>query len=211
MLTLRARRQTAVVLVAALILAVWTVMHMSSAFAASPRALINADTVSGGSSSAEAKFATALGFSVDVVGGPTWDAMTQAQFAQYQVLIAGDPNCGQIAASLIANESTWAPVVMGTAVNTKQGNRVLVGTDPVLHSGGSGPRTTVISDGIDFAGAQPGRTGLYFDSSCGGNYYGQAGVAASMMGQLSSGSGSWTEDDSPPCASTGLSKQVAYS
>jgi hypothetical protein len=143
--------------------------------------------------------ATALGFSVDVVDGPTWSSMTQAQFAQYQVLIAGDPNCGAIPDSFITSESVWAPVVMGTAVNTKPGNRVLVGTDPVLHSGGSGPRATVISDGIDFAGAQPGRTGLYFDTTCGGNYSGQTGVAASMMGQLSTGTGTWTEDDAAPC------------
>jgi hypothetical protein len=88
---------------------------------------------------------------------------------------------------------------MGKAVNTQPGNRVLVGTDPVLHSGGVGDRAKVISDGIDFAGAQPGRTGLYFDTTCGGNYLGQTGLAASMMGQLSSGSGTWTEDDTPPC------------
>jgi hypothetical protein len=161
--------------------------------------LINGDSVSGGASSAEATIATALGFAVDVVDGPTWSSLTQAQFAQYQVLIAGDPTCGTIPDSFISSESAWAPVVMGTAVNTRPGNRVLVGTDPVLHSGGTGPRATVISDGIDFAGAQPGRTGLYFDTTCGGNYYGQTGVAASMMGQLSTGTGTWTEDDNPPC------------
>ncbi|HEY8752080.1 MAG TPA: hypothetical protein VIM40_00315 [Arthrobacter sp.] len=174
-------------------------MYSPHASAASSRALVNSDTVSGGSSSTEARLAQASGFSVDVVNGATWDAMTQTQFAQYQVLIAGDPYCGAIAGSLVSNESTWAPVVMGRAVNTKPGNRVLVGTDPVDHSGGYGPRTTVISDGIDFAGSQPGRTGIYLDSSCGGNYYGQRGLAAAMMKQLSSGSGTWTEDDNPPC------------
>jgi hypothetical protein len=56
----------------------------------------------------------------------------------------------------------------------------------------------VISDGIDFAGAQPGRTGLYFDVSCAGEIS-QPGVAASMMAQLSAGTGTWTEDDVPPC------------
>ncbi len=199
MISIRDRRRTGVAVVAALMLTFLTLLHMPSAYAAQPKALINSDTVTGGASSAEANLATSLGFSVDVVDGPTWDAMTQPQFASYQVLIAGDPTCSTIASSFITNEATWAPVVMGTAVNTKEGNRVLVGTDPVLHSGGTGPRTTVISDGIDFAGAQPGRTGLYFDTSCGGNYYSQAGVAASMMGQLSSGSGTWTEDDTPPC------------
>ena len=199
MFMVRVCQRLSIVLVACLFLATLAVVYAPHASAASFRALINSDTVSGGASSAEASIATANGFSVDVVDGATWDAMTQTQFAQYQVLIAGDPNCGAIADSLVSNESTWAPVVMGTAVNTQPGNRVLVGTDPVLHSAGTGPRSTVISDGIDFAGAQPGRTGIYLDSSCGGNYYGQAGLAATMMSQLSSGSGTWTEDDNPPC------------
>lgn len=199
MLTLGIRRRTGVVFVVALTLTFLAMMHAPGVSAAAPTALINEDTVSGGASSAEANIATTLGFSVDVVSGATWDAMTQAQFAQYQVLIAGDPTCGLIAASFMSNESTWAPVVMGTAVNTMAGNRVLVGTDPVLHSGAFPGALTLISDGIDYAGAQPGRTGLYFDTTCGGNYYGQIGVAATMMSQLSTGSGTWTEDDSPPC------------
>jgi len=142
MISIRDRRRTGVAVVAALMLTFLTLLHMPSAYAAQPKALINSDTVTGGASSAEANLATSLGFSVDVVDGPTWDAMTQPQFASYQVLIAGDPTCSTIASSFITNEATWAPVVMGTAVNTKEGNRVLVGTDPVLHSGGTGQRTT---------------------------------------------------------------------
>src|SRR2546423_62555 len=64
-----------------------------AAHAAAPKALINGDTVSG-SPSVEEQEATALGFDVHVATGAEWDAMTQAQFAQYQVLIAGDPTCG---------------------------------------------------------------------------------------------------------------------
>lgn len=171
-------------------------LGVPAASAATPKALINADTVSGGSSSAEALIATSLGFSVDVVDGPSWLAMTQAQFAGYQLLIAGDPTCGVIADSFSSNESTWAPVVMGTAVRTAPGNRILIGTDPVFHSGGVGPRAKLISSGLDFAGAQPGRTGLYFDSTCLGAVPDQA---ATMMAQLSTGTGAWTEDETPPC------------
>jgi hypothetical protein len=163
-------------------------------------ALINGDTVSGGTSSREAQAATAAGLTVTVVTGAEWDAMTAAQFASYQVLIAGDPYCGRIAGSFTSNESTWGPVVMGTAGgNTFAGNRVVVGTDPVEHSGSHPGALTLINDGVAYAGSQPGRTGLYFDTSCGGNYYGQGGLAASILGPLSTGSGSWTENDSPPC------------
>src|SRR4051812_29823257 len=68
------------------------------AAAAAPKALINGDTVSG-SPSLEQQQAEALGFSVDVVTGTQWDAMTQPQFAAYQVLIIGDPSCGSVAPS----------------------------------------------------------------------------------------------------------------
>ena len=34
-----------------------------------------------------------LGFTVTVVNGSTWAAMTAADFAKYQVLIIGDPTC----------------------------------------------------------------------------------------------------------------------
>lgn len=167
-------------------------MVPTSAQAAPPKALINADTVTGGSDSQEATLAASLGFSVDVVDAATWSAMSQLQFAEYQVIIAGDPTCGEIAQSFIDNQSVWAPVVMGTAVNTQAGNRVVVGTDPVFHD-----KPLVIQSGIDFAGAMPGRTGLYFDTTCGGHT--QPGVAASMLAQLSAGTGTWTEGDTPPC------------
>src|SRR5258708_36363846 len=47
---------------------------------ATPKALINGDTVSG-SPSVEEQKAVADGFSVTVVSAPSWDAMTQPQFA----------------------------------------------------------------------------------------------------------------------------------
>jgi hypothetical protein len=172
----------------------------TAAHAAGPSALINGDTVSGGTASPEAVDATNAGFAVTVVDGPTWDSMTAAQFGSYSLLIAGDPTCSNIAPSFSSNESTWAPVVMGTAGGrTHTGNRVVVGTDPVFHGGGNLPEDQVVRDGIAYAGSQLGTTGLYFDTSCGGNYGGQIGLAASMLQPLSTGTGTWTEDDNPPC------------
>jgi hypothetical protein len=48
------------------------------------------------------------------------------------------------------------------------GNVLVIGTDPVFHSGGvltSGPGQ-LIAHGIDFTLAQAGKTGAYIDLSC---------------------------------------------
>jgi hypothetical protein len=195
------RRMSAVVASSVLVLGAVAVVQIavasSPAAAATPgTALINGDTVSGGSSSLEAQAAEAAGLTVTVVTGADWEAMTAEQFGTYQVLIAGDPACGTVADSFTSNASTWAPVVMGDAGGrTRAGNRVVIGTDPVFHYtyGGSAGAVTLINDGVAFAGSQPGRTGLYFDASCGG-----ANIL-STLSSLSSGTGTWTENDSPPC------------
>ncbi|GAB2909340.1 hypothetical protein GCM10027047_04390 [Rhodococcus aerolatus] len=168
---------------------------VSTAPAAAPKALLNLDTAPDGASSSEAVAATAAGFDVTVVTGAEWSTLTQADFASYQLLIAGDPN-GQVPTSFSANEATWGPVVMGTAVNTRAGNRVVLGTDPTDHAGSHPGANVLIADGIAFAGAQPGRTGLYFTASEGA--FAQGGVAP-ILQSLSSGTGTWTENDSPPC------------
>ena len=183
-------------IVLALLLAVggWgAALHPLPAHAAMT-ALINADTVSG-PNSLEEQEAVADGFTVTVVSGATWDTMTAAQFAAYQVLIIGDPTCAFMSTTATSNAATWAPVVMGTAGgNTLAGNRVLIGTDPVFHHFAHPGATKLIKDGIAFAGGLTGRTGVYFDFSCGDN--GQ-GLAALTL--LSIGTGAWTENPGPPC------------
>src|SRR3954462_12282170 len=88
---------------AALVVTVVGAAGAGTAGAAPPRALVNQETVSGGAGSVEAQEASALGFAVDVVSGGTWDAMSASDFAQYQVLIIGDPTCGALAGSVTAN------------------------------------------------------------------------------------------------------------
>jgi HYR domain len=164
-------------------------------------ALINAATVIL-SPSVEEQFATAQGYTVTVVSDAVWGAMTAAQFGSYDLLIAGDPDCGTLPPGLVASASVFGPVVLGTAGGrTLAGNRVVVGTDPVLHSGAnvSSPRAIVINDGIAFAGKQPGRTGFYFDTTCAANYYGQSAETLSILAAISAGAGSWTIDAFPPC------------
>jgi hypothetical protein len=95
-------------------------------------------------------------------------------------------------------------VVLGLAGGrTEAGNRILVGTDPVLHDGGDytspGARGTIIREGIAYAGSHAGTTGMYFDSTCGANYFGQSAETLAIVEALSAGSGSWTIDADPPC------------
>ncbi len=117
------------------------------------------------------------GFAVTVKSGAEWEAMTAEEFAQYQVLIVGDPDCRSTALSAVNSAKTWVPVVMSAG---NVGNRVVVGTDPEFHyaAGGGGARPSeegnpssagaehLVQDGITFAGGVAGATGVYFDTSC---------------------------------------------
>ncbi|MHB8641360.1 MAG: Ig-like domain-containing protein [Gaiellaceae bacterium] len=172
-----------------------------NAFAA-PKALIDAATVSGGAGSEEAYFAAQAGFAVTVVSDSTWASYTAADFGQYQLLIAGDPDCGSLPPGLVATAPIWGAVVLGHAGGrTQAGNRTIVGTDPMLHSGGNvaSTRSIIIKDGIAYAGTQPGRTGMYLDTTCAANYYGQSAETLAVVNAISEGLGAWTLDANPPC------------
>ena len=189
-------------------------------------ALIDGDSVttedgitdaSGATVSLEQYAAEQLGYTVTVVDGATWDSMTAAQFASYQLLIVGDPICSSTSETATSDASTWAPVVMGTAgLGTTVGNRTVIGTDPEYHylygGGGATPTTAgvptsagaehLVQDGIDFAGAVSGATGIYFDTSCSDN-----GSDISVLDQLTTATPNWTEDSSVPCG--GSVQQIA--
>jgi hypothetical protein len=140
------------------------------------------------------------GYNVTVVDGATWDSMTAAQFASYQVLIIGDPDCapydgiGYQFQAAVTNESTWEPVVMASG-----GNKVLIGTDPTFHwYGGSGPNANILEEnGIAYAGAVAGATGAYVDLSC--TYSSVSpGTAVPLLDGLSTfGPGSFTVGGAP--------------
>jgi hypothetical protein len=139
-------------------------LSAAPAHAVTRTALINSDTVSGAcSTSFEATLATGDGFTVTCVDGATWDGMSAAQFAAYTVLIIGDPDCGDIASSVVSNVATWTKPVMDSG-----GNRFTIGSDPDFHAGGStaSNRAHIVKDGIAFAGALPGQTGAYVDTTC---------------------------------------------
>ena len=171
-----------------------------AAQAATPKALINAATVVGSPSQEEA-IATAAGFAVTVIDDATWGTYTAADFGQYDLLIAGDPSCGDLPPGLIASASIFGPVVLGLAGGrTLAGNRIVVGTDPVFHDSGDytspDARGTVIREGIAYAGSQPGTTGMYFDSTCAD---GQSAEILAILTAMTAGTGAWTIDADPPC------------
>ena len=146
--------------------------------------------------SLEQYVAEQAGFTVTVVNGSTWSAMSAADFAKYQLLIIGDPTCGFVPLSATGNASTWAPVVMGTAGGaTATGNRVLIGTDPVFHyrSGRLGAEH-LVAGGIVYAGGVDGATGVYFDTTCGDN-----GQVISTLDMLTDAGTGWTQNTAPPC------------
>ena len=136
-----------------------------AAHAASSQVLILDASVTGGASSLEAQEVTAQGLTPVVVNDATWEGMTTSQFASYRAIVIGDPSCNAYGdtsylTAALSNPGTW-----GAAVN---GNVLIIGTDPVLHSAGdptSGPGR-LVSHGIDFALAQAGKTGAYIDLSC---------------------------------------------
>jgi hypothetical protein len=201
-------------------LAAATAPGIASASSTANTALINEESVTTSDGikkgetpiSLEQFAAENAGFSVTVVSGSAWEAMTAAEFAKYQVLIVGDPNCGDTAVSANSNAGTWAPVVMSSS-----GNRTLIGTDPEDHyqygEGGASPTNPaepatagaehLVQDSIAFAGAIPGATGVSYDTSCD-----DPGTDISVLDQLTTtGAGHWEENTNPPCG--GSVQQIA--
>jgi hypothetical protein len=186
----------------ALLLAAMSVAFIAgpqAARAASPQALVLSDSVTvpgpapaSSTESIEQYEAEQDGYTVTSVTGAQWDAMTASQFAQYQVLIIGDPTCdpsGTSFAAAVANKSTWEPVVMGSG-----GNKVLIGTDPTFHyTAGDAPNAPKLeANGIAFAGAVAGATGAYVDLSCAYDSS-SAGTPVPLLDGLSThGSGQFT-------------------
>ena len=180
------------------------------ASAVSGTALINGDTVTGGTS-VEQTLAQDLGLTVTVVSGSTWNSMSATDFAQYTVLIIGDPTCKALAGSVTANRATWTSAVMATAGgNTVVGNRVVWGSAPVLSRTAHPGADKGISDGIAFAAALAPATGhatgVYFDASCDGQPYGPSAANPALLdtlNMLSVGTARpWTENPRPACGGT---------
>jgi hypothetical protein len=129
----------------------------------------------------EQSLASAAGHSVTVVDASTWSSMTTAQFAAFDAIVFGDPDCTEdtsILSTAISTESVWVPAITGP--------KVIIGTDPIFHflEGITGAGQ-LITNGINFAASGPG-TGLYVSLSC---YY--AGAPSPTTVSLLNGFGSF--------------------
>jgi hypothetical protein len=197
-------------LIAGLTLVTFATLAFAIVFSGSPpakaetgqKALILDSTVSGGASSTEATDAVAKGFTVTMASDATWGAMTAAQFADYQLVVVGDPTCSALPAVVSQNATALSDAVMARAGgNTKAGNRVLIGTDPQYHFGQGGNQ--LIATSIDFAGVQDGATNLYLDFSCNDPDHDSNGVPDGLdklLPKLSiDPTPTWTENPAPPC------------
>ncbi|HLM48786.1 MAG TPA: kelch repeat-containing protein [Myxococcaceae bacterium] len=114
---------------------------------------------SGRTESAEESAVKRLGYAVEVVNEVQWSRMTSADFASYRAIILGDPGCSTFNPGAlfeaVKNRHVWGPVV--------DGNVLIVGTDPVLHRPNG---ITLLRNGVGFATAQAGKTGMYVSLSC---------------------------------------------
>ncbi len=79
------------------------------------------------SANPEVQAAVGLGKTVEVTDDTQWGSKTAAQFASYDAIILGDPNCPESGAHSIlgaaeANTTVWGPRI--------KGNVVIVASDP---------------------------------------------------------------------------------
>jgi hypothetical protein len=163
--------------------------------------------------------AESAGFAVTIVSGAEWKAMTTEQFAKYQVLVVGDPNCSGLPRSVSESVKNWAPAVMGAFDGGVVGNRTVIGTDPEDHyqygAGSAPPREAgkpatsgaehLVQAGIGFAGTVFGGTGISYDTSCSNEFTeGEGGEKlpsyTEQLQQISTGPGTWEEGEHPACS-----------
>jgi len=156
-------------------------INIQSTYAASGEVLILETTVSGGAGSIEAAKVTLIGKTPVVVDEATWAGMSTSDFASYDAIVLGDPTCtigvGPISPAE-ANKAVWSAAITG--------NVVIIGTDPVFHSGSQPGAQTLIEKGINFAANEAGQTGLYCCLSC---YYVEAseGTPLPLLDNISGG------------------------
>src|SRR5262245_40663778 len=116
-------------LFACAIVAALVALAPGGAEAGAPHVIALEGSLPSGPTSAEVVAAEDLGFVVDIVDDTTWAGMTTDDFADYEAIILGDPNCSSESSvqAAVDNAATWAAAV--------DGNQILIGTDPNVHLG----------------------------------------------------------------------------
>jgi len=117
----------------------------------------------------ERTLAESLGYTVTVASSETWSAMSTAQFASFNAMVFGDPNCSTndtVLATPTSTRGAWSPAVLGP--------KVVIGTDATHHGinfGEDGQDKRAIAqaltrNAISYAASQPGATGMFMSLSC---------------------------------------------
>jgi hypothetical protein len=124
----------------------------------------------------EQTLAEDLGYSVTVADEATWSSLSTTDFASYDAIVFGDPNCGsdrRILNAAVENREIWSAAVSG--------NMEVIGTDPIFHQG-VGDALDLVRAGLAFTTAATG-TGLYVSLSC---YYSSAppGTRVALLRQI---------------------------
>jgi uncharacterized repeat protein (TIGR01451 family)/MYXO-CTERM domain-containing protein len=134
---------------------------MASAVGVTPSNTILIDGVGNSASAIDKTIAESLGFTTEVVtDAAVWNAKTTADFATYKAIVLPDNYCDGPSSTALDSAAVWAPAVTG--------NVLLIGGDPELHSGGApGGPTSLLTNGIGFAAADTGHTGLMYALGCG--------------------------------------------
>ena len=164
---MRARRSAAVLgfAVAAALLA-----GAAPGGASSKTILIFGPTLDGDHPGNERAIAEEAGYDVTVASKSKWSGMSTSDFAAYDALVFGDPNCEETPEPLsaaVANRATWSAAIAGPTI--------VVGMDVVFHAGERGA-TALTRNAIAFAASGSG-TGLYVNLSC---YYFRLGPSSTV-------------------------------
>jgi hypothetical protein len=110
----------------------------------------------------EAELAKAQGYEVQVASAEKWASLTTEQFASYQAIVVGDPNCGSSSypgdylAPVLANRDAWSAAVTGPVI--------AAGNDPIYHQRYDGA-VAFTNNALLFASSGTS-TGMYFSLSC---------------------------------------------
>ena len=103
------------------------------------------------------------GYLVTTWDAATWSSKTTADFAAFDVIVFGDcPGCS-------VNETTWAAAIANAPIWTAAitGNKIILGTDPDLHSFSVPAITPMLQNMVNFAANDPSPgPGLYVALSC---------------------------------------------
>ncbi len=190
-----------VVMVVLALAASWLLVGAPRAHASNGKVLIIETTLSDAAFT-EVDAAASLGLGADVVTEGQWAAMTTADFAAYDAIVFADDVCqGDDASTLaapLANLSTWTPAVTGNVIV-----HTFDSTDHGEYGNNSDGAKALTTQGIAFAVAQAGRTGMYLSSSC---YGGTAWT--DLLDGISPG-WSATSDSSNDIHVTGSTPQLA--